>query len=97
MNNNPNESFRGSQKLSSYFSYDKVHANDISRGGHRPFHVGNTGAVHNPKPGTRQVFGREGFLDDSRPTFYESVKLVNNDTLNQVDLKNSIKAENYSG
>lgn len=94
---NTNESFRGSQKLSSFFSYDKLHANDITRGGHRPLHVGNSGTIHNPKSGTRQVFGREGFMDDSKPTHYESVKLVNNDTLNQVDLKNSIKAENYGG
>ena len=94
---NTNESFRGSQILSSFFSLDKLHRNDITRGGHRPFHVGNSGTVHNPKPGTRQIYGREGFMDDSKPTLYETVKLVNNDTLDQVELKQLIKIENYSG
>lgn len=94
---NKNEPSRGGQRLSSFFSYDKLHRNDIARGGHRPFHVGNSGTVHNPKQGTCQVFGREGFMDDSKPTLYETVKLVNNDTLDQVELKKLIKLENYSG
>jgi hypothetical protein len=76
--NNTNESFRGSQMLSSFFSFDKLRPQDH-------------------QPATRRVLGREGWLDDSKPTRHESIKLVNNDTLHQVQLKNDIKAAHYRG
>lgn len=49
------------------------------------------------KPATRLILGREGLLDDTKPTRHESMKLVNNDTLDQVQLKNDIKAAIYGG
>jgi|GEM_PF-4084440 len=94
--NNTNESFRGSPSLHSFFSYDRLHSNDFSRGGHRPFHAGIAGTVHKAPTEGRALLGREGFLNDSKPTMYETRKLVNNDKLDQVALKNAIRAENYS-
>jgi hypothetical protein len=43
--------------------------------------------IHRGLTGGRALLGREGFLNDPKPTMHEARKLVNNDRIDQVELK----------